>query len=669
MPRKDTAKELRMLAKAKGQQTLFVSVSSTLPRPAAAGPERAPSTPVAFDVDAQRDVSTQCNFAPVVSTETGNEDSYLGELLRTILDGWIHRVEAQAKADATERNRKKSRKKRLEEGLVEKRRTYDKYERSIIKKKSSECGMSTMQFVKSVRKTSGYDSFSKSTLKRMLKENVSRKRGRKVNLAYDEAVMDNLVFSVLEKIDGVETAVIQANIIHSHDIIRKAATVARKIEPFLSDEKVQKLKFTRTWIKGFLKRNTLRRRRTTTCAKAVPSQEQVRERMGAIQKTIVDGGYAPDQVHSSDETGMIWGAGPKHQYIPDTADRASTPPGDEKSRFTSLETGDGSGFMVPSFHVIKCSSKTPKDLSRTRVVHNLHALAGFTAAEGWALREWTKTLTINDKKHGPRPVTFKRPYLIHLEKLTVVTCQVKAWMDTAGVAMWVELQYGPYVARSCRGKSCLVWDNCSCHNVQCLKDIFAAWNIEVENLPPNMTDQLQVMDLVVNAPLKAGIRRMRCNSLFEEFQRFKIKRLTELAKPPAQRKLPKWNPPKPKLVDGLRTVIEVEETTLCTPKFRESMRRCFIAVGLIAKPESNEFARFVAVKAGFLSKLHEQAHTEADAPVDSFCLGDEVTRLDMVRPPADAAAREADTGDGSDDEESMGDDSSDDDESMEDADE
>ena len=43
--------------------------------------------------------------------------------------------------------------------------------------------------------------------------------------------------------------------------------------------------------------------------------------------------------------------------------------------------------------------------------------------------------------------------------------------------------------------------------------------------------------------------------------------------------------------------------------------------------------------------------------------------MDMVRPPADAAAREADTGDGSDDEESMGDDSSDDDESMEDADE
>ena len=39
------------------------------------------------------------------------------------------------------------------------------------------------------------------------------------------------------------------------------------------------------------------------------------------------------------------------------------------------------------------------------------------------------------------------------------------------------------------------------------------------NLPPNMTDVLQVMDLVVNAPLKAGIRRVRCDSLYDYFQK------------------------------------------------------------------------------------------------------------------------------------------------------
>ena len=42
-----------------------------------------------------------------------------------------------------------------------------------------------------------------------------------------------------------------------------------------------------------------------------------------------------------------------------------------------------------------------------------------------------------------------------------------------------------------------------------------------------MTDVLQVMDLVVNGPVKAGIRRKRCDQLFEYFQDWKLRRLLD----------------------------------------------------------------------------------------------------------------------------------------------
>ena len=59
--------------------------------------------------------------------------------------------------------------------------------------------------------------------------------------------------------------------------------------------------------------------------------------------------------------------------------------------------------------------------------------------------------------------------------------------------------------------------------------VFAEWGIATENLPPNMTDVLHVMDLVVNGPLKAHMRRFRCAALFHYFQSWKLKWVQELS--------------------------------------------------------------------------------------------------------------------------------------------
>eukprot|EP00966_Prymnesium_polylepis_P186717 4328315-Prymnesium_polylepis.2 len=86
-----------------------------------------------------------------------------------------------------------------------------------------------------------------------------------------------------------------------------------------------------------------------------------------------------------------------------------------------------------------------------------------------------------------------------------------------------------------------------------------------------MTDILQVMDLIVNGPLKSGIRRARIETLFGYFQSFKIARLQHLSRedgtPP-----PDVKPPKPTQHEGLRTVFKVIKETLETEKFEKSMK-------------------------------------------------------------------------------------------------
>ena len=76
------------------------------------------------------------------------------------------------------------------------------------------------------------------------------------------------------------------------------------------------------------------------------------------------------------------------------------------------------------------------------------------------------------------------------------------------------------------------------------------------------------MDLVTNAPLKSGIRRARCEALFDYLQEWKIKRLEELTKPEEERNLPPFAPPKPTLATGLATMLKVLRTNLATPKYK-----------------------------------------------------------------------------------------------------
>ena len=101
-----------------------------------------------------------------------------------------------------------------------------------------------------------------------------------------------------------------------------------------------------------------------------------------------------------------------------------------------------------------------------------------------------------------------------------------------------------------------------------------------------MTDVLQVMDLVVNGPLKAAIRRRRCTGLFDYFQAWKIKRLAAAAN---KTTLPPFQPPKPKLADGIAALLDCCSSSLATPEFKAGMKRTFVKVGLLKDKSSNAY--------------------------------------------------------------------------------
>ena len=77
-----------------------------------------------------------------------------------------------------------------------------------------------------------------------------------------------------------------------------------------------------------------------------------------------------------------------------------------------------------------------------------------------------------------------------------------------------------------RGKALLIWDSCGPHKTAAVLAVLAEWGIKEMKLPVNnMTGLLQVMDLVGNGPLKAGIRRTRISNIFNYFQTWKISHL------------------------------------------------------------------------------------------------------------------------------------------------
>lgn len=134
-----------------------------------------------------------------------------------------------------------------------------------------------------------------------------RERGWKVNEEFEKDVLDQMVFTTLERVNSEQKATFIANVCYSHSHILVAAEKVKMLSKFTEDDKVQKPKFRRTWNHRWLRRSALRKVASPTAQrKQAPSPENVRNRISKIQAKITFGVYASEEVFNGHES--IWNA-------------------------------------------------------------------------------------------------------------------------------------------------------------------------------------------------------------------------------------------------------------------------------------------------------------------------------------------------------------------------
>jgi hypothetical protein len=88
------------------------------------------------------------------------------------------------------------------------------------------------------------------------------------------------------------------------------------------------------------------------------------------------------------------------------------------------------------YFIVKCCCKSPYDLSNSTILKKFLGDDRLCKpAEGWIYGEWATNLVIKGETKR-----FARPYLINSNTLDLITVQSKAWNDTAGCLMWIQLQ-------------------------------------------------------------------------------------------------------------------------------------------------------------------------------------------------------------------------------------
>ena len=372
---------------------------------------------------------------------------------------------------------------------------------------------------------------------------------------------------------------ILVNVAYSYAILQATARDVQKQDNWVSNLVVKKLHFSNKWVKGFLNRCKLRKRTITRDDKPIPSDAVVVEKMKEGQYLYEHYGHSPGNTWNMDETAVTWAIGPVHMYVPHDQQRAANigiP--NTKLRITAVICVNGLGDFAPLMFIIKhsVSSETRPDQSGMCVLKNLHKNKDkkFRDVDGWELILWTKTMTINNIT-----ADHKCWYLIHNITHHVITSQHKAWNDTVRMMMWVEIIMNPIRVRD--DKALLWFDNCGCHKTVSIEDIMSELDIKVACLPPNMTAILQVLDLVVNGPLKAHIRNNRAKKIVKVFKEYKVLVDENALKIPSQRKKMVFKAPKPDMFECIEDLINLfgPDGSFQKEKFKNGISTSFQKTG------------------------------------------------------------------------------------------
>lgn len=144
------------------------------------------------------------------------------------------------------------------------------------------------------------------------------------------------------------------NVAYSYPII---ATAARKVQSesmWTDNNEIQKLKFSNKWVKKFLLRAKMYRRKMTKEDKNVLTPEEIKRILGIGQNIYIEKGHRPETCFNFDETAVTYAIGPTHVYCPKDQDRAThVGVSDMKVRITATIAVCFTGDFAPTMFIRK----------------------------------------------------------------------------------------------------------------------------------------------------------------------------------------------------------------------------------------------------------------------------------------------------------------------------
>lgn len=525
--------------------------------------------------------------------------------------------------------------------LVKKRRRYTSFEKTIIvsafTSAQEELRLNGIEFtdgqiihsiLQTIRVNDNYlyENLTEKTISKWLSQSKERKISIRSALYRDfqQKMLEKLIISEYDKSSNQYKIV--HNVIYSYDIIRLAGQAAQKDPMFdrnlYSDvpsqdtcDYIKSLKLSNKFCKSFLHRNGLHRRRTTRKATILPSLKEIEDCMKTNQKRYLEGDFTPKTCLNFDETAYTYSIGPSNQYVPEDCSRAEHIEGDDdKARITAVLASNGIGESLPTMIIVKHSAKTV-DETGVRVLKTLQASDDF---KDWEFKSFDGP-TLTDKH--------KLYFLQNKDTKDVIVSQHKAWMDESKMAMYHDLILKPYKERM--GKLMVYQDNCPSHVTDFIKDLYKKSGIIQALLPPNTTAIFQVLDLIVNGPLKAHTRRIRAERTFQSFQEYLgfVEGASSSSVEGENTQVPHFAVAKPTMNCAIIDLFNLTKEDFTKESFKASVNRSFIETGMIPDPETNSFRSVQESIAKELSK--GTMKTDAGAVKVNFTFDDDEDEDDV----------------------------------------
>jgi hypothetical protein len=172
------------------------------------------------------------------------------------------------------------------------------------------------------------------------------------------------------------------------------------------------------------------------------------------------------------------------------------------------------------------------------------------------------------------------------------------------MAMYIDLIVNGFLKEYHESKKFQLWmDNCGPHMTKAIEELLKELDFTdcFAFFPPNCTDILQPLDLIVNKILKSMVRKENAYIIIQDMQNFRAKYALEMKKPLEERRRLKFVATKPeyqqatiKLLNLMNSFNNISiDSSL---KLAQSIKDCFVNVGLVMGEGESAFKLYNSKK-------------------------------------------------------------------------